>query len=104
MDSAGIFSGNTVDIQSVRLEPYVLGSNFADRVLLVGEVRYLLDFCPHLSILLMKRFHRQILLLVWLGKFFVDFVWSTVEISLIVGFKKAIGSWAIVDALNLVRR
>jgi hypothetical protein len=49
MDSAGIFSGNTVDIQSVRLEPYVLGSNFADRVLLVGEVRYLLDFCPHLS-------------------------------------------------------
>jgi hypothetical protein len=52
----------------------------------------------------MKRFHRQILLLVWLGKFFVDFVWSTVEISLIVGFKKAIGSWAIVDALNLVRR
>ncbi len=38
MNSAGMFSSNTVDIQSVRLEPYVLASNSADRVLLVGEV------------------------------------------------------------------
>jgi hypothetical protein len=38
----------------------------------------------------------------WLGKFFVDYVWSMAEQSLIVGFKEAFGSWAVVDALNLV--
>ena len=40
LNSAGVFSDKFVDIQSVRLEPYVLGSNSADRVLLVGEVGY----------------------------------------------------------------
>jgi hypothetical protein len=44
----------------------------------------------------------QILFLVWLGKFFVDYVWSIVQQSLAVGFKEAFGSWAVVDALNLV--
>ncbi len=38
MNSAGIFSDKSVDIQSVRLEPYVLGSNSGDRVLLACEV------------------------------------------------------------------
>ncbi len=40
MSSAGIFSENSVDIQSVRLEPYILGSNAGDRVLLACEVRH----------------------------------------------------------------
>jgi hypothetical protein len=39
---------------------------------------------------------------VWLGKFFVDYTWSIVEQSLVVGFREAFGSWAVVDALNLV--
>jgi hypothetical protein len=38
MNSAGVFSEKSVDIQSVRLEPYVLGSNAGDRLLLVCEV------------------------------------------------------------------
>jgi hypothetical protein len=40
--------------------------------------------------------------LVWLGKFFVDFVWSNWQQMLAGGLKKAIGSWDVVDALNLV--
>jgi hypothetical protein len=39
LNSAGVFSDKFVDIQSVRLEPYVLGSNFSDRLLLAGEVQ-----------------------------------------------------------------
>ena len=39
LNSAGVFSDNFVDIQSVRLEPYVLGSNSSDRLLLAGEVQ-----------------------------------------------------------------
>jgi hypothetical protein len=38
MNSAGIFSEKYIDIQSVRLEPYVLASNDGDRFLLVCEV------------------------------------------------------------------
>jgi uncharacterized protein YhhL (DUF1145 family) len=39
---------------------------------------------------------------VWLGKFFVDYTWSIIEQSLVVGFQEALGSWAVVDALSLV--
>ncbi len=38
MNSAGMFMDNSVEIQSVRLEPYVPKSNISDRVLLVCEV------------------------------------------------------------------
>jgi hypothetical protein len=40
--------------------------------------------------------------MVWLGKFFADFVWSNCQEMLAGGVKKAIGSWDVVDALNLV--
>jgi hypothetical protein len=38
MNAAGMFSDNKIEIQSVRLEPYVLASNVSDRVLLASEV------------------------------------------------------------------
>jgi hypothetical protein len=38
MNAAGMFSDNSIEIQSVRLEPYVLESNVSDRILLTCEV------------------------------------------------------------------
>jgi hypothetical protein len=47
MNAAGMFSDNSVEIQSVRLEPYVLTSNYSDRVILACEVRFApLMSCP----------------------------------------------------------
>ncbi len=39
MNAAGMYSDNSIEIQSVRLEPYVLRSNVNDRYLLACEVR-----------------------------------------------------------------
>ena len=38
MNAAGTFFENSIEMQSIRLEPYVLSSNFGDRVLLALEV------------------------------------------------------------------
>jgi hypothetical protein len=52
----------------------------------------------------MHVFRFQIIFMLWLGKFFSDFVWSMVRQTMTVGFKAALGGWAFVDALNLVLR
>jgi hypothetical protein len=38
MNAAGTFHENAIEMQSIRLEPYVLSSNSGDRVLLALEV------------------------------------------------------------------
>ncbi len=48
MTAAGVFSDNSIEIQSVRLEPYVLESNVGDRILLACEVHALQYLKPEI--------------------------------------------------------
>jgi hypothetical protein len=105
MDSAGMFSSNSIEIQSVRLEPYILSSNFGDQLLLALEVRQAdTDARPfsRRTYVISSHGYLQIIFLAWLGKFYSDFLWTLAQNAFTNGFKALLKFWTIVDALNLV--
>jgi hypothetical protein len=105
MNSAGMFSSNSIEIQSVRLEPYILSSNFGDRLLLALEVRHADTNAQPFSrrpYVISSHGYLQIVFLAWLGKFYSDFLWTLAQHTYTNGFKALLKFWTIVDALNLV--